>query len=81
MSTHSKIEMKYRQFSRGKKEPIKARDGKIISKRIVVKKCPPSKVKRKIVRDPTASGGKMVAMSKGLGYLGIGVEIEETVAK
>lgn len=32
--------------------------------RIVVIKCPPSKVKRKVVRDPTASGGKMIAVSK-----------------
>lgn len=44
-------------------------------------KCPPSKAKRKVVRDATASGGKMVGVSNRLGYLGNGVEIEETVAK
>lgn len=49
--------------------------------RTVMGKCPPSKVKRKVVRDATASGGKMVGVSNRLGYLGNGVEIEETVAK
>lgn len=68
--------MTYRQFSRGRKEPIKARDAKTIPKDSS-EKVSTSKRQKKGSKSPTASGGKMVAVSKGLGYLGI----EETVGK
>ena len=80
MSPHSKIEMTYREFSSRRKEPIKARDAKTIPKDIS-EKVSTFKGQKKVSKSPTASGGKMVAVSKGLGYLGIGVEIEETVGK
>lgn len=80
-SPHSKVEKQYRQFSRGTKKSIKDWMQEMVGKhqRTVVEKCPASEGKRNVARDATASGGKIVAMSNGLGHFGNGVKMQQNV--